>query len=304
MWKNWVTRLLGAICGAFALAAGPAAHAEWWEASTPHFSVYSETSRADAEKFATELERFDNALRLLQGMPVPGPDVGESNKLTVYRTGDTDRVNYYLGTSGSGIAGIYFPRAGNPVSFVPARHRIATNKGIRSEPRMDPIRILFHEYTHHFMRANFSTTYPHWYSEGFAELYSTIEFRDDGSFHVGNVPQDRGADLTRLSDIKLERLFDHKVKLKGVEYYQSYTFGWLMSHYLNFEPSRKGQLAAYLKALNAGEESLAAAKRVFGDLGQLQGELRRYKDGPFPGIDVKPAQYVEPKVEMRRLTEA
>lgn len=288
--------------GSFLL--GPAAHAEWWEARTSHFIIYSETNRADAEKFAIELERFDNALRTLQNMPVPGADVGEANRLTVFRTGDTDRVNYYLDTSGSGIAGIYFGRAGNPVSFVPARNKIDTSKGIQTGPRLEPIRVLFHEYTHHFMLANFNTTYPHWYREGFAELYSTIEFRPDGSFHVGNVPQDRGEALDALPDLKLERLFDHDVKLTGLEYYQSYSFGWLMSHYLNFEPSRAGQLQAWLKALNSGEDSLTAAKRIFGDLDKLQAELRRYKRGPFLGYDVKPADYTDPQVAMRRLSPA
>jgi tetratricopeptide (TPR) repeat protein len=287
-----------------ALIVSPAARAEWWEARTSHFIIYSETNRADAEKFAVELERFDNAQRTLQNMPVPGPDVGDANRLTVFRTGDTDRVNYYLDTSGSGIAGIYFGRAGNPVSFVPARNKISTSKGIQSGARLEPIRVLFHEYTHHFMLANFNTTYPHWYREGFAELYSTIEFRPDGSFHVGNVPQDRGGDLDALPDLRLTRLFDHKVKLTGMEYYQSYSFGWLMSHYLNFEPSRAGQLQAWLKALNSGEDSLTAAKRIFGDLDKLQAELRRYKRGPFLGYDVKPVGYAEPKVAMRRLTAA
>src|SRR3546814_6354942 len=64
--------------------------AEWWEAKTAHFVVYSESDRDDAEKFATLLERFDNALRTLQNMPVPGPDVGSANKVKVYRSGDTD----------------------------------------------------------------------------------------------------------------------------------------------------------------------------------------------------------------------
>src|SRR3546814_19713456 len=89
-----------------------------------------------------------------------------------------------------------------------------------------------------------------------------------------------------------------------MQQYQSYTFGWLLSHYLNFAPDRQGQLVAYLKALNGGEDSLTAAKRIFGDLDALQKEVRRYKRGPFLGYDVKPGHYVEPQVAMRRLTPA
>ncbi len=297
-------RLLGAVAAMLAMLASPAARAEWWEATTSHFVVYSESSQRDAEKFAVLLERFDNALRTLQGMPVPGPEIGVANRVKVYRTGDTDNIAVFARAPGSGIAGFYIPRAGNPVAFVPARERIATSKGIEQGPRLDIKTVLLHEYTHHFMLSNFSTAYPQWYTEGVAELYSTIRFMDDGSFHVGDVPQARGAALDYLPDVPLTRLFDTKATLSGMQQYQSYTFGWLLSHYLNFAPERKGQLVAYLKALNGGEDSLTAAKRIFGDLEALQREVRRYKRGPFLGYDVKPGDYVEPKVAIRRLTSA
>ena len=48
------------------------APAEWWEAKTDNFIVYSESKKEDAEQFARLLERYDNALRYLQGRPVPG----------------------------------------------------------------------------------------------------------------------------------------------------------------------------------------------------------------------------------------
>src|SRR3546814_2460455 len=90
-----------------AVLASPAARAEWWEAQTSHFVVYSESDKGDAEKFATTLERFDNALRTLQGMPVPGPEVGPANRVKVYRTGDTDNIAVFAHASGSGVAGFY-----------------------------------------------------------------------------------------------------------------------------------------------------------------------------------------------------
>ena len=44
------------------------AHAEWWEARTDHFIIYSQDGERDTRKFATELERYDNALRSLQSV--------------------------------------------------------------------------------------------------------------------------------------------------------------------------------------------------------------------------------------------
>ena len=287
------------------------AHAEWWEAETSHFIIVSESPKVEVEAFATRLERFDNALRFMQGLPIPGPDIGRSNKVSVYRFGDIDDIGQLYGDGGSGVAGFYIPRAGAAVSFVPA----IENRGDRLSRNLDERQrnkktgltsegILFHEYVHHFMLQKFSTAYPHWYVEGFAELYGTLELLDGGAFRVGDVPQHRGAALFDLPSIRLTRLFDHKKRLNGMEYYQSYSFGWMLAHYLNFDKERQGQLAQYLQALNAGEDSLTAANKAFGDLDKLQRELGKYQKGPFPTITIKPTNYVAPKVDIRRLTPA
>src|SRR3546814_16260759 len=99
----------------------------------------------------------------------------------------------------------------------------------------------------------------------------------DDSFDGVQCPQALGAAYVYLPAIPLIRLFDTKARLSGMQQYQSYTFGWLLSLYLNFAPERKGQLLTYLQALNSGEDSLTAAKRVFGDLDALQREVRDRK---------------------------
>lgn len=303
-------RSIALIISAFGLlVAGTSARAEWWEAETSHFIIVSESDKTDVEAFASRLERFDNALRYMQGLPVPGPDVGQSNKVRVYRFGDTDEIGRLFGDGGSSVAGFYIPRAGNSVSFVPTketdRNRFDRNLDRRQMNQLSilkPESILFHEYVHHFMLQRFSTAYPHWYREGFAELYGTLELLDGGAFRVGVVPQHRAQELFELPDVRLSKLFDQGKTLNGMEIFQSYSFGWMLAHYLNFNQERRGQLPQYLKALNAGEDSLTAATRIFGDLDKLQKELRTYKKGPFPGYEIKPAKYVEPSIKMRRLT--
>lgn len=309
-----ITYLNAALRGGLAialLAFSPIAHAEWWEAETSHFIIVSESPKTEVEAFATRLERFDNALRYMQGLPIPGPDIGRSNKVRVYRFGNIDDIGRLYGEGGAGVAGFYIPRAGAAVSFVPAVEdqadrfsRQLDRRELKKKTALTSEGILFHEYVHHFMLQKFSTAYPHWYVEGFAELYGTLELLDDGAFRVGDVPQHRGSALFELPSIRLTRLFDHSKRLDGMEYYQSYSFGWMLAHYLNFNPGRQGQLAQYLKALNAGEDSLTAAKRAFGDLDKLQNELARYRGGPFPTLNIKPTHYVAPKVDIRRLTPA
>ena len=45
-----------------------AAHAAWFEIRTPHFIIYSEGSEKSVRDYASSLERFDKALRLLHGL--------------------------------------------------------------------------------------------------------------------------------------------------------------------------------------------------------------------------------------------
>lgn len=64
------------------LALPGVAHADWYEASTPHFVVYSNDKPEWAKTFATQLERFDKALRYLRGLPdIP---IGDANRVTVF----------------------------------------------------------------------------------------------------------------------------------------------------------------------------------------------------------------------------
>ena len=75
-----------------------------------------------------------------------------------------------------------------------------------------------------------------------------------------------------------------------------------MNHYLTFEPSRRGQLPAYLKMVAEGVPSADAAKQAFGDLDKLSDEISSYKSrGKLYGVNVRPANSAPPKVAMRKL---
>ncbi len=292
------------------------ARAEWWRAETDHFIIYSEDKKAATQEFALQLERFDNALRTLQNLPVrPEKPLSRANKVTIFRTGSVRDMAYLAGAPGSGVAGFYIARAGAAVAFTPVRAdlrdtRTRTVEGRASEAGtdLDPRSILQHEYVHHFMLQTFPATYPDWYVEAFAELYATIVLNPDGSFHVGNPPQYRAAQIFQLPDVPLKELFDQNDKRDGLQHLQFYGYGWLLAHYLSFEPKRDGQLRAYLRALGRGEDGLTAARNAFGDLGQLAKEVRAYKSvarsGKFPGYAVKPKNYAPPSVEVRALTPA
>lgn len=289
-------RFMLALC---ALSFAVPAQAKWFVAETAHFTVYADSKAEETKAFAEQLERFDMALRFMQNMPIETER--KSTPLTIYRFGDTDDMAILAGAPDSGIAGFFIPRASGSVAFVPERARRARNLGARTEDDgdLDAETILFHEYVHHFMFQHFSAAYPAWYIEGFAELYSTTQLLPDGVFRVGLPANHRGAQLFYDTPFPVKKLFAAKIARGDNRHY--YSVGWLLTHYLSFSPDRKGQLRAYLNAVNTGATSEAAAKEVFGDLDALNKEVMRYLKSRLQGFEVKPANYAAPKVSVRPL---
>jgi len=247
-----------------------AANAEWREASSRHFLVYSEGSAQALQLFATKLEKFDKAMRVLLGFP--DEDLGAGNRVAVFVVDDMAAVQRLGRARGSGIAGFYSGRAGGSIAVVPR----ASGSGGRNE--LDPAIILLHEYSHHMMLQSAAAAYPAWFREGFAEFYSTAKFEKDGSIGFGAAANHRAWSLVGMSPLPIELLFDpSRRKLSREEWVATiYGRGWLLTHYLTFDPTRKGQLAAYLRAINAGKGSLEAAQSAFGDLKVLDRELKTY----------------------------
>lgn len=246
------------------------AFAEWREASTKHFLVYSEGSAQSLQEFATKLEKFDKAMRLRLGFS--DEDLGPGNRVTVFVVDNMAAVQRLARARGSGIAGFYAGRAGASIAVVPR------TSGSRDRNDLDPATILLHEYSHHMMLQTAAAAYPAWFREGFAEFYSTARFEKDGSMGFGAAANHRAWSLVGMSPLPIEHLFDPtRRKLSREEWVATiYGRGWLLTHYLTFDRARKGQLSAYLNAVNSGKGSLEAAQAVFGDLKVLDRELKAY----------------------------
>jgi tetratricopeptide (TPR) repeat protein len=248
---------------------GPAL-AEWREASSRHFLVYSEGSAESLREFAAKLEKFDKAMRLRLGFA--DEDLGAGNRVTVYVVDNIAAVQRLARAKNSGIAGFYSGRAGGSIAVVP---RIS---GTGSRTDLDPATILLHEYSHHMMLQSAAAAYPAWFREGFAEFYSTARFEKDGSMGFGAAANHRAWGLVGMSPLPIELLFDPgRRRLTRLEWEATiYGRGWLLTHYLTFDRARAGQLTAYLNAINSGKGSLEAARSAFGDLKVLDRELKTY----------------------------
>jgi len=268
------------------------ARAEWYEVSTEHFVVYSNEKPERLQRFATNLERFDKALRYY--LKAPDTPVGKANRVVVYVLDNVEAVQRLA--SNKDLAGYYIPRAGGSVAFVPR----STGS---DEVEFSPMVVLLHEYTHHFMFSNFpNTAYPLWFAEGFAELFSTTRFEKDGAVSFGYPAQARGYGLLNGNALPIDKLLvAESLKLNESQREAVYGRGWLLTHYLYFGERRPGQLSAYLKAITEGKPPIEAAK-VFGDLPVLDRELERYKLGKFSGYRIPADRITIGEVTVRKLS--
>ncbi len=278
--------------------------ADWYLAETQNFRLYSYGDEEDAREFAIEMERLDQALRIISliGPAQEMPDAHD--KVTVFRFGTTSDMGDLVGRRS--VGGFFIPRAGQPVAFVPRRNDNARGLGQNNRRfGLDPRGTLFHEYTHYFMNFHAPAAYPSWYSEGFAELFFTIDFEED-RFTIGQPPEAREYALREM-EIETRKMFDPPPPMGGragaIESERIYGHGWLLTSYLTFEPSRRGQGREYLVLINQGRDSLEVAEEVFGDLTAFDREVDRYRQSNAHIMRIPYLFEEEPEVTVRRLTD-
>jgi hypothetical protein len=266
-----------------------ASQAKWLEASTRHFVIYSEQGANKVRELAERLERFDAALRHANG--VADRDISPANRLTVVLFRSQSRVQAFYDGDTS-VDGFYSNTAGRTLA-------------VANTERVQGHDALFHEYAHHFISTNYSVALPMWLAEGYAEFYATAEVRADGSVELGLPNVYRAYDLGSAARVPVEKL----VGINGNDARHTrlslYASGWLLMHYLNFEPARQGQLRAYLKALEAGQTTVAAATTAFGDLRKLDDDLGEYVGRPrLSYLRVAPPASEATRIALRELSAA
>ena len=252
MWR--IFALLMALVGA------APAHAEWRRAESPNFVLYGNLSEANLRARTLLLEDFDKLLRTLTSADEPA----NPNKLHIYITDGPDSLRSVRPLP-QGIAGFYSAGTAGIAAFVDGREEGKGNY------------ILFHEYVHHFMRANSSNTWPTWYSEGFAEYFATVRIGsrriDIGNFDIG-----RTGTLEAMEWLPLERLLSGGINgLNRGQMSQYYAQAWLLTHYLYSTPERQQLLRRLLAAQRRTADAAAALQLAGGPtVAELTAELRRY----------------------------
>ena len=270
--------------GAAALAFAAPANAAWQQATSKHFIIYGDMPAEEMKAYAEKLEKFDAASRLIRSMK--DPVVGDGNRVQVFVVGSMLDVNRLYGDADAGIGGYYQGLVSGPLIVTPQKIRRLNTR----TDRIDPEVVFFHEYTHHLQLQSTQRPMPAWLTEGFAEFMGNPVFGEDGSVGIGAPNTTRAEQLLAERWASLSDLIDGNAfrLAQGGFWVQNYAQGWLLNHYLAFEPSRKGQIEKYVAGIEAGQNALDAGKAAFGDLGALENELRSYvrqKSLPYVKID-------------------
>ena len=274
------------------LLIAPAAQAEWLEARSRHFILYTNGSEAALRKQSEALERLDWSLRRFLNAEEE-PDI-DSRKVTVFLIDDDDVKRLCQCRN---VAGFYLSRASGSLAF--------SGKGGWTEQNNQGRLVLFHEYTHHFLLGTYNLAFPSWFSEGFAEFASTLKIEADRTL-IGYPAQHRAYGLLMGERIPATEMFDPASRTgrwSNERMYSFYGRGWLMTHYFTIDRDRYVKFHKYLMAMNAGTPSVVAAQEAFGDLKQLDRDLNAYlKQSRLTGLNMYFADAQLPAVAIRKLS--
>jgi tetratricopeptide (TPR) repeat protein len=266
---------------AVALLLPTAARAEWREAASANFIVYTEGSEAEARTFAEKLEKFNFVLRRYHNVR----EAAQVPRFRVFLLENVDAVQRMLDQRG--VGGYYIPDA-RGLMFVGTR-------AAGSSRDFDPEIILFHEYVHHFMYQYFPATYPVWYSEGYAEFWGSTQFLENNVVEVGHPQEGRFGSFFEGRWVPMNRLLTAHSYADVPDIDLLYAEGWMLCRYVFENRQRHDQLQAYLRAINAGASYADAMNQNFGpNASALNSELFEYAGRtrynvvrlPFRTIDV------------------
>lgn len=251
-------------------AVGPAStlSRDWKRVSYSGVTVVGNASAGDLRRAALQLEGFKQAMRQLLGpldvsSPVPNVLVVFKDDAAMGRFKPRDE----RGRTQSGVAG-YFETTPD-VNYM-VMSTMWTDEQMLS--------VLFHEYTHYIVHRNMQRV-PTWASEGVAEFFSTYRQGDDGQVTVGSVPTMRVRALRSGRWFPIGKLLTREgtaetLRIDGDRYYAE---SWGLVHYLLLNKARQGQLAAYLRAVQAGTPVGPAFQGAFhASPEQIDKELRHY----------------------------
>ncbi len=277
------------------ILATPAA-AEWHEATSRHFIIYSEQNVGELQAYTKRLETFDAVVRKMLVMRDPEPNA--ATRLTVYVVNSVDDVQRLMHDSSGTVGGFYNAQAEGSFAIVPRNGTEGGANALKADT------IFFHEYTHHMMLQGLDKYYPHWLVEGYAEFLGTVKFNPNGTIGLGKAPSHRMYELALGTKLTYDRLLSN-IPISSSDPTSTSVYGrsWIMTHYFILSGERQGQLTKYLDAINEGKSGTDAAQIAFGGVKKLNGELESYYRRPaLPYVTFPASGFKVPDAVVRALS--
>ncbi|WP_444910177.1 hypothetical protein [Microbulbifer sp. TRSA005] len=230
----------------------------WYEVETEHFRIVTNGKPDKVEKLADDLERLRvAATKHINFIP-------DQQKLTVYAL--SDRLSF-KGVTGRDdtqrVVGLFQNTSHGSFALV----NLSGNQYYPGNPARQ---ILFHEYIHFLTYGRNSSNLPYWFSEGVAEVFSTVSFHGE-EYELGMIPVSRAITLSHLDELSLKELLTAKNgSLSNNEREALYANGWMLAHWLLFDPHRVKALQRYLEGYSKSSDE---ARPLWDELGMSFEEL-------------------------------
>jgi len=273
------------------LAAAPLS---WTEVRSAHFRVVSDAGASEARQIASELERIRAVYQ-----SVLGPEVEPAEPIVVFAAADAEGFQELVPRKwrreGAGWAGLFLE--------APSGYAILLRLDLRGDLRF---RTVYHEYFHYLTRRHIGRL-PPWLGEGLADYWATVDIREE-EILVGRPDYDYLRLVKRNTLLPLETLFaagadsPHYRREETMTLF--YAQSWALVHFLQSDESRRRELAAYVSLLGSGADALRAARAAFGDLRQLEIDLKAYvRSRRFHGARMASPRFEERELQVRPLSE-
>lgn len=257
------------LLAAVGCASTAALEGKWIEVRSENFSTYTTLAEPEARRLLENLELFRAALLAVTKLRDAPPRVPTE----IYAFQSTNDYAPFR------------PQRGVPGYFVPGLRAnwVALDAG---ENGILARAILYHEYTHFLMNNEGRLHYPHWFSEGFADVLSSVHVMG-AMVQIGSVPAHRHMwFLYGLPMLPYERV----IRAQSPAHWANndvglyYAQAWLLAHYLTLGRMGQGgslttQMERYLERIDQHVDKEQAFLDAFGiDFDGLDTKLEKYLD--------------------------
>ncbi|HEY1904290.1 MAG TPA: tetratricopeptide repeat protein [Terracidiphilus sp.] len=260
-----------ALFWAAACTFAPAATEQWFQISSPHFTVITNSNDKQGRHVLDQFER----MRWLFQTLFPKTNVDPALPIVVVAVRNQKNFQSfeppaYLAKGQLNLAGFFLRTADE--NYVLVR--------LDAEDEHHPFSTIYHEYTH-LQFSGAADWMPLWLNEGFAEFVQNTEIRNKdvllGEPSVDDIlylRQNRLMPLSTLFKVDQSSPYYHEEQKGSVFYAES----WALTHYLEVTDREKGThlVPDYVSLVKQHQDPLVAAQTAFGDLKKLQSALEFY----------------------------